>query len=45
MLIVKIHNSKKRMPIVLDKEREKEWLNRRGLQHFAKIETEVERII
>ncbi len=41
-LMSKIHNSKKRMPVILNKKNEINWLNNRALNEFKKPEIELE---
>ncbi|MEA3450287.1 MAG: SOS response-associated peptidase [Bacteroidota bacterium] len=40
-LLSKIHNSKKRMPVILTKENEQAWLNNETLNNFKKINIEL----
>ena len=40
-LMSEIHNSKKRMPVILSKENEREWLNGQALLDFAHLEIDL----
>ena len=39
-----IHNSKKRMPVVLNKENEKDWLNQMAVEEFVRPEVDFETV-
>ena len=40
-LMSRIHNTKKRMPVILNRANEQEWLNGQPLESFAKCEVEL----
>lgn len=40
-MMSKIHNSKKRMPVILSKENEQQWLINKNIDNFKKIEIEL----
>ena len=40
-LMSKIHNSKKRMPLILTKEKEEDWLSSKPINEFRKVDVEL----